>query len=105
VNSFYFKIFIFILILLSLSLVLIKYVYVLILQQFRFFAEFLELILLIRLSYLSNNITISMTICVEVRIFSQFCLLYEMLHNLGVQLFYFAFFFLRLPSIMNFNFP
>jgi hypothetical protein len=40
-----------------------------------------------------------MTICVEVRIFFQFCLLHEMLHNLGVQLFYFILFFLRLPSI------
>jgi hypothetical protein len=67
-----------------------------ILQRFKFFFfEFLELISLIRLSYSSNNITISMTICVEVRIFSQFCLLHEMLHNfinLGVQLFYFIFF-------------
>jgi hypothetical protein len=34
-----------------------------------------------------------MTICVEVRIFSQFCLLHEMLHNLGVQLLYFISFF------------
>jgi hypothetical protein len=32
-----------------------------------------------------------MTICIEVRIFSQFYLLHEMLHNLGVQLLYFFF--------------
>jgi hypothetical protein len=36
-----------------------------------------------------------MTIRVEVRIFSQFCLLHEMLHNLGVQLLYFILFFLN----------
>jgi hypothetical protein len=47
------------------------------------------------LSYLSNNATISMTICVEVRNFSQFCLLHEMLHNLGVRLLYFVSFFLN----------
>jgi hypothetical protein len=35
-----------------------------------------------------------MTIHVEVRIVSQFCLLHEMLHNLGVQFLYFVFFFL-----------
>jgi hypothetical protein len=34
-----------------------------------------------------------MTICVEIRIFSQFYLLHEMLHNLGVQLLYFVSFF------------
>jgi hypothetical protein len=51
--------------------------------------DFLELISLMWLSYSSNNVTISMTICVEVRIFSQFCLLYEILHNLAVQLLYF----------------
>jgi hypothetical protein len=45
-----------------------------------------------------------MIICVEIRIFSQFRLLYEMLHNLGVHLLYFVSFFLRLSSIMNFNF-
>jgi hypothetical protein len=71
------------------SLLLIKYVCVPILQRSRFFVEFLELISLIGLSYssnnvTSNNVTISMTICVEVKIFSQFCLLHEMLHNLGV---------------------
>jgi hypothetical protein len=66
------------------SLLLIKHVCVLILQRFKFFIEFLELISLNGLSYSSNNITISMTICVEIRIFSQFYLLYEMLHNLGV---------------------
>jgi hypothetical protein len=32
-----------------------------------------------------------MTIRVEVKNFSQFCLLHEMLHNLGVQLLYFFF--------------
>jgi hypothetical protein len=53
-------------------------------QRTRFFIEFLELILFIGLSYSSNNVTIDMTICVEVIIFSQFLLLYEMLHNLGV---------------------
>jgi DNA integrity scanning protein DisA with diadenylate cyclase activity len=73
-----------------------------ILQRFRFFIEFLELISLIGLSYSSNNIIISMTICVEVRIFSQFYLLHEMLHNLGIKLLYFVFF--RLSLIMNFNF-
>jgi hypothetical protein len=66
------------------SLFFIKYVCVLILQQFRFFIEFLKLILFIRLSYSSNYVTISMIICVEVRIFSQFCLLHEMLHNLEI---------------------
>jgi hypothetical protein len=54
------------------SLLLIKDVCVLILQWFKFFVEFLELISLIGLSYSSNNVTISMIICVEVRIFSQF---------------------------------
>jgi hypothetical protein len=88
-----------------LSLLFIKHVCVLILQRSRFFVEFLELISLIGLNYLSNNVIISMTICVEVRIFSQFCLLHEVLHNLGVQLLYFISLFLRLPSIMNFNFP
>jgi hypothetical protein len=50
------------------SLLIIKHVCVLILQQFRFFVEFLELISLFGLSYSSNNnnITISMTIHVEV---------------------------------------
>jgi hypothetical protein len=71
----------------------IKHVCILILQWFRFFVEFLELILLIGLSYSSNNITISMTICVEVKIFSQFYLLHEMLHSLGAQLLYFISFF------------
>jgi hypothetical protein len=66
------------------SLLLIKYVSVLILQRFRFFVKFLELISVIRLSYSSNNAIISMTICVEVIIFSQFYLLHEMLYNLGV---------------------
>jgi hypothetical protein len=51
--------------------------------------QFLELISVIGLSYSSNNITISMIICVEVIILSQFWLLHEMLHNLGVQLLYF----------------
>jgi hypothetical protein len=37
-------------------------------------------------------VTISMTICIEVIIFSQFWLLHEILHNLGVQLLYFIFF-------------
>jgi hypothetical protein len=46
-----------------------------------------------------------MIICVKVRIFSRFCLLHEMLHNLGVQLLYFLSFFIRWSSIMNFNFP
>jgi hypothetical protein len=77
----------------GLSLLLIKHVCVLILQQSRFFVEFVELISLIGLSYSSNNGTISMTICVEVRIFSQIYLLHEMLHNLGVQLLYFVSFF------------
>jgi hypothetical protein len=36
-----------------------------------------------------------MTICVEVRIVSQFCLLHKMLHNLEVQLFYFILFLLN----------
>jgi hypothetical protein len=45
-----------------------------------YFFKFLELISLIGLNYSSNNVTISMTICVEVRIFSQFYLLQEMLH-------------------------
>jgi hypothetical protein len=75
------------------SLLLIKHVCVLILQWFRFFIEFLKLISLIKLSHSLNNVTISITICVEVRIFSQFCLLHEMLHNLKIQLFYFVFFF------------
>jgi hypothetical protein len=66
------------------SILLIKHVCVLILQRSDIFIEFLELITLIGLSYSSNNITISMTICVEVRIFSQFYLLHEMLHNLEV---------------------
>jgi hypothetical protein len=79
--------------LLSLSILLIKHVCVLILQWSRFFIEFLELILLIGLSYSSNNLTIFMTIYIEVKIFSQFCLLHEMLHNLGVQLLYFIFLF------------
>jgi hypothetical protein len=57
------------------------------------FIEFLELMSFIRLSCSSNNVTISMTICVEVRILSQFYLLNEMLHNLEVQLFYFVSFF------------
>jgi hypothetical protein len=70
---------------LSLFILLIKHICILILQPFRFFVvEFLELISLIGLSYSSNNVTISMTICVEVRFFFQFCLLHEMLHNLGV---------------------
>jgi hypothetical protein len=51
-------------------LLLIKYVSVLILQQSIFFVEFWELILVIGLSYLSNNVTISMVICVEIIIFS-----------------------------------
>jgi hypothetical protein len=46
----------------SISPILITYVNVLILQCFRFFVEFLELISIIRLSYLSNNVTISMVI-------------------------------------------
>jgi hypothetical protein len=79
--------------LLSLSILLIKHVCVLILQWSRFFIEFLELILLIGLSYSLNNLTIFMTIYIEVKIFSQFCLLHEMLHNLGVQLLYFIFLF------------
>jgi hypothetical protein len=66
------------------SILLIKHVCVLILQRSDIFIEFLELITLIGLSYSSNNVTISMTICVEVRIFSQFYLLHEMLHNLEV---------------------
>jgi hypothetical protein len=86
------------------SLLLIKHVCVLIIQRSRFFVEFLELISLIGLSYSSNNVTISMIICVEIKFFSQFCLLHEMLYNLGVQLLYFISFFLRLSSIMNFNF-
>jgi hypothetical protein len=49
-----------------------------------FFVKFLELISVIGLSYSSNNIIISIAICVEVIIFSQFCLLHEMLHNLEV---------------------
>jgi hypothetical protein len=53
-------------------------------QRPNFFVGFIELILVIGLSYSSNNVTISMTICVEVIIFSQFRLLHEMLHNLGV---------------------
>jgi hypothetical protein len=36
------------------------------------------------LNYSPNNVTTSMTICVEVRIFFQFCLLQKMLHNLEV---------------------
>jgi hypothetical protein len=48
---------------------IIKHICVLILQRFRFFIKFLELISLIGLSYSSNNVTIFMTICVEVRIF------------------------------------
>jgi hypothetical protein len=75
------------------STLYIKYAYVLILQRYRFFIEFLELISLIGLSYSSNNIIISMTICVEDRIFFHFYLLHEMLHNLGVQLLYFISFF------------
>jgi hypothetical protein len=39
-----------------------------------------------------------MIICVEIKMFSEFCLLHQMLHNLGVQLFYFISFFLRLPN-------
>jgi hypothetical protein len=86
------------------SLFFIKYVNILILQWFRFFVEFLMLEF-IRLSYSSNNVIISMTICAEFIIFSQFWLLHEMLHNLGVQLIApLCFFFFRLLSIMNFNF-
>jgi hypothetical protein len=54
------------------SLLLIKYVIVLLLHRFRFFVKFLDLISVIKLSYSSNNITISMIIYVEVIIFSQF---------------------------------
>jgi hypothetical protein len=53
-------------------LLFIKYVSVLILQRYRFFIEFIELILVIGLSYSLNNVTISMTICVEIIVFSQF---------------------------------
>jgi hypothetical protein len=73
-----------------------------ILQRFRFFVEFLELISLTGLSYSSNNITISMIICVEIRIFSQFCLLHEMLHNFEVQLLYFISFFSYI--VINYEF-
>jgi hypothetical protein len=55
---------------LFLFLLLIKYICVLILQRFRFFVKYLDLISLIGLSYSSNNITISIIICVEVRIIS-----------------------------------
>jgi hypothetical protein len=65
-------------------LLLIEHVSVLILQRFKFFVKFLELISTIGLSYSSNNIIISTVICVEVIIFSQFLLLHEMLHNLEV---------------------
>jgi hypothetical protein len=54
----------------SLFLLLIKYICVLILQRSRFFVKYLDLISLIGLSYSSNNITISIIICVEVRIIS-----------------------------------
>jgi hypothetical protein len=54
------------------SLLLIKYVIVLLLHRFRFFVKFLDLILVIKLSHSSNNITIFMIIYVEVIIFSQF---------------------------------
>jgi hypothetical protein len=53
-----------------LFMLLIKHICLLILQRSKYFVEFLELISLIGLSYSSNNITISMTICVEVRILS-----------------------------------
>jgi hypothetical protein len=67
----------------SLSL-LDKYVSVLILQRSKFFVEFLELISVIELSYSSNNVIIFMTIYVKIIIFSQFLLLYKILHNLGI---------------------
>jgi hypothetical protein len=88
------------------SLLLIKYVCVLILQRSRFFIEFLELISLIELSYFIHQIMLLSLwpFVLKLKFFSQFYLLYDMLHNLGVQLFYFILFF-RLPSIMNFNFP
>jgi hypothetical protein len=54
------------------SLLFIKYVSVLILKRSRFFVEFLELISVIGLNYSLNNVSISMVICVEVIIFSQF---------------------------------
>jgi hypothetical protein len=76
------------------SLLFIKHICDLILQWSRFFIKILNLISLIPLSYSSNNVIISMIICVEVRIFSQFYLLHEILHNLEVQLLYFILFFL-----------
>jgi hypothetical protein len=53
-------------------LLLIKHLNVLILQLSKFFVKFLGLISAIRLSYSSNNVNISMVICIEIIILSQF---------------------------------